>query len=97
MTAPPKPKFYTDAHVPSAVAKQLRRRDVAFGEDIVRCQEVGMADAKDPDHLAFAVEHGRILVTRDKGFAALHKRWLAEGRLSQLNQWKTRQRVLKLP
>jgi len=39
-------KFYTDAHVAKAIARQLHSR----GVDIVRCQDVGMADADDSEH-----------------------------------------------
>jgi hypothetical protein len=33
-------KFYTDTHIAKAVAVQLRQK----GVDIVRCEEVGMAE-----------------------------------------------------
>lgn len=76
MSPPEKPKFYLDEHVPSAVAKQLQRRDV----DVIRCQDVGLRTAGDDAHLAYAVEHERILVSRDEDFTAYHARWMAEGR-----------------
>lgn len=76
MSPPGKPKFYTDEHVPSIVVKQLRRRDV----DIVRCQEVGLRKADDAEHLAYAVEHGYILVSRDEDFTMHHSQWMAEGK-----------------
>jgi predicted nuclease of predicted toxin-antitoxin system len=63
-----KPKFYTDEHVPSAVVEQLQRR----GVDIVRCQDVDLRTADDSEHLAYAIEHERILVSRDKDFTVYH-------------------------
>jgi hypothetical protein len=34
--------------------------------DLVRAQDVGLSGREDPDVLAWAAEHGRILLTRDK-------------------------------
>jgi predicted nuclease of predicted toxin-antitoxin system len=76
MSAPDRPAFYTDEHVPSAVAKELRRRDV----DVLRCQEAEMMGADDLAHLTLAVEQGRVLITRDQDFLRLHAEWMAEGR-----------------
>jgi hypothetical protein len=69
-------KFYTDSHIPKAAADQLR----AKGVDVVRCQEVGMTDAKDRSHLEYAVREGRAVVTGDKHFLELHAEWQAAGR-----------------
>ena len=43
-------KFYTDEHIPSAVAEQVARRDV----DILRCQDAGLRDSSDEEHMALA-------------------------------------------
>jgi hypothetical protein len=69
-------KLYADSHIPKAVTNQLR----AKGVDIVRCQEVGMTDAKDQSHLEYAVREGRAVVTGDKDFLRLHAEWQAAGR-----------------
>ncbi len=68
-------KFYTDSHVAKAVAAQLRRR----GVDIVRCQDVGMANAKDHEHLAYATAQERTVVTSDEDFIALDAEWRKQG------------------
>ncbi len=67
-------KFYTDKHIPKAAVKQLRAR----GIDIVRCEEVGLGDAKDADHLEYAASQGRVMITRDQDFARLNKKWMLE-------------------
>lgn len=69
-------KFYTDTHVDKQVAIQLRAR----GVDVVRCQEVGLADVDDETHLTYAAEQGRILITFDKGFRDRAFTWLAAGK-----------------
>ena len=56
--------FYTDAHIHYAAVKQLRDK----GVDIVRCQDVGMDDASDSEHLTYATDQGRVVVTCDKDF-----------------------------
>lgn len=60
-------KFYTDSHIPKAVTEQLRAR----GVDIIRCQDVGMADAEDAEHLVFAITENRAIVTGDDDFLTL--------------------------
>ena len=69
-----RPRFYTDEHIPSAVARELQRRDV----DVLRCQDAGMVAAEDVDHLSLTTEQDRILVTRDDDFLKLHAAWMKE-------------------
>jgi predicted nuclease of predicted toxin-antitoxin system len=69
-------KFYTDTHIAKAVAVQLRAR----GIDVVRCEEVGMAEADDDAHLAYATREGRVVITADRDFLRLHKQWQAAGK-----------------
>lgn len=69
-------KFYTDTHIDRQVTIQLRAR----GVNIVRCQEVGLADVDDETHLTYASEQGRILITFDQGFRDRAFTWLAEGK-----------------
>jgi hypothetical protein len=69
-------KFYTDSHVAKAIAVQLHHR----GVDIVRCQDVGMADADDVAHLEYATGQGRTVITGDEDFLALDAQWCSSGR-----------------
>ena len=63
-----RPKFYSDKHIPKAVAKQLRSR----GVDIVRCEDVGLGDADDLTHLEYATREGCAVITNDTDFIRLH-------------------------
>ncbi len=69
-------KFYTDTHIAKAVAVQLRSR----GVDVVRCEEVGLANADDETHLRYATMQGRAVVTHDQDFLVLNARWFEQGR-----------------
>lgn len=69
-------QFYTDTHIARAVADQLRTK----GVDVVRCEEVGMAEASDEAHLTYATEQGRILVSQDDDFIRLDAQWRQAGR-----------------
>lgn len=69
-------RFYMDSHVPEAVAKQLRVAEV----DVIRCQEIDMADAKDIEHLEYATQQGRAVITKDRDFPALHQQWMTDNR-----------------
>ncbi|MDX2078937.1 MAG: DUF5615 family PIN-like protein [bacterium] len=61
-------KFYLDTHINKQVAIQLRQRGVG----VIRCQEVGMADVADEEHLHYAIEHKLTIVTKDDDFYRLH-------------------------
>lgn len=65
-------KFFFDTHIAKAAAVQLQ----AKGVDTLRCEDVGMAEASDEALLQYATEHGRVMVSQDGDFAALHDRWL---------------------
>jgi predicted nuclease of predicted toxin-antitoxin system len=70
-------KLYTDSHIAKAVTTQLRKR----GVDIVRCQEVGMADIDDDAiHLEYATNEGRAILTCDQDFLVLHHHWHSQGK-----------------
>ncbi|MBC8099411.1 MAG: DUF5615 family PIN-like protein [Armatimonadetes bacterium] len=75
-TEPQRLKFYTDKHIPKAVALQLRER----GVDVVRCEEVGMGDAADENHLTYAAANEYIIITRDADFKRLHDEWQNAGK-----------------
>lgn len=69
-------KFYTDKHIHKAVATQLRQR----GVDVVRCEEVGMGDAKDHEHLEYALRENRVMITGDVDFLLIHDEWQRSGK-----------------
>jgi predicted nuclease of predicted toxin-antitoxin system len=48
-------KLYADTHIPKQVAIQLRQK----GVDIVRCEEIGLAEADDNEHWAYAQKLGK--------------------------------------
>lgn len=68
--------FYFDTHIAKAAAEQLR----THGVDVLRCEEVGMAEASDDAHLEFATREDRVMITQDADFANLHVRWNEIGR-----------------
>lgn len=70
-----KPKFFVDTHVGNVALQQLRRR----GIDIIRCEEVGLADAKDYELLAYATQQDRVMVSCDEDFEILHYQYLGSG------------------
>ena len=67
--------FYFDHHVPGAIASGLRRR----GIDVLTAWDDGRARLPDEPLLARSTELNRILVTLDKGFHRLAKRWRMSG------------------
>lgn len=69
-------KFYTDTHIPKQVAIQLQAQNI----DVVRCEDVDLAEADDKTHLEYATQAGRILITKDDDFLRLHAQWIQEGR-----------------
>jgi predicted nuclease of predicted toxin-antitoxin system len=69
-------KLYTDGHIANAIVKQLRERNV----DVVRCEEVGLKDADDIDHLNYAIREQRTIVTQDADFLRYHTQFQSEGK-----------------
>jgi hypothetical protein len=57
-------KLYADTHIPKQVAIQLRQ----IGIDIVRCEEVGLAEADDNEHWEYAKKEERCILTHDTDF-----------------------------
>jgi hypothetical protein len=69
--------LYLDADYDPIVARRQRAR----GFDVVSAHEVGMSDADDAEHLVYAADRGRALLTFNiKDFAPLHAQWMADGR-----------------
>jgi predicted nuclease of predicted toxin-antitoxin system len=69
-------KFYTDTHIARAIAVQARRRGVS----VIRCEEVGMAEAKDVEHLEYATAERCVMISADEDFAILHAEWQVSGK-----------------
>lgn len=62
------PRFYLDEHQSHALAAGLR----AHGIDVLMAVETGRLGFSDEDQLAFATAEGRVLVTFDVDYLALH-------------------------
>ena len=61
-------RFHLDENMPSALATGLRRR----GIDVSTTAESGLLEATDLQHLAFALNESRVVVTHDTDFIRLH-------------------------
>lgn len=64
-------KLYTDGHIGLSIINQLKSR----GVDIERCEDIGMKDASDIEHLNYATQNNRTLVTHDNDFVRLDNIW----------------------
>jgi hypothetical protein len=58
-----------DQHFPLQVTQGLRQ----LGIDVLTAQEAGRCGLPDPDQLAFATAEGRVMVTFDSDYLALHQ------------------------
>ncbi len=61
--------FYMDQHFPGPASRAL----VRHGIDVLTAQEADRCGASDSDQLMFATAEGRVLVTFDTDFLALHQ------------------------
>ena len=61
----PKLRFYLDENMDPEIAEQLRRR----GIDALAARDVSLLTASDRVQLRYAAAHGRVLCTKDSGFA----------------------------
>lgn len=61
-------RYYFDQHYPLPVAAGLRRR----GIDVLTAQDADRWGLPDPDQLAFSTAEGRVMVTFDTDYLALH-------------------------
>jgi hypothetical protein len=61
-------RFFLDQNMNPAVADGLRRS----GIDVLTAQDAGRCGFDDPDQLAFATAEGRVIVTFDRDYLALH-------------------------
>jgi hypothetical protein len=62
-------RFYADQHYPAPVTNGLIRRAI----DVLTVQGANQFGASDPDQLAFATGLGRVLLTFDSDFLAIHQ------------------------
>ncbi len=62
-------RFHLDENVPNAVAEGLRRR----GVDITTTEDAGLKHHSDQAQLAYAYQTGRVLITHDRHFLAMHE------------------------
>ncbi len=61
-------RFHLDENVQLAVAEALHRR----GIDATTTPDADLIGASDEEHLSFALDQGRIVVTHDVDFLRLH-------------------------
>lgn len=66
-------KFHLDENVDHAIAHGLRRH----GLDVTVPVEVGLIAADDMDHIAFALLHGRVVITQDRDYLVLDSQGVA--------------------
>jgi predicted nuclease of predicted toxin-antitoxin system len=57
-------RFHLDESADGRLGRALRRR----GFDITFPAEVGLLEANDEEHLAFALREGRVVITQDDDF-----------------------------
>ena len=65
-----------DEHVKSGIVEGLRRR----GVDIVTVQELGLNETDDEVLLTEATRQGRLMLSCDADFLAIHDEWLNTAR-----------------
>ena len=67
--------FQLDEHMPHAVAEAMRRH----GVDAETSSEAGLLSASDPEQIAYARRHGRMVVTQDRDFLILNASGIEHG------------------
>jgi predicted nuclease of predicted toxin-antitoxin system len=60
--------FHLDEHIPPALADALRNR----GIDVTITADAALTGTGDREHLAFAANAGRVVITQDVDFLRLH-------------------------
>lgn len=69
-------RLFLDHHMDPSLATDVRRD----GFDVTFPREVGTERASDEEHLTWAAEHGRVIVTFDRrDFRILAKQWTDRG------------------
>jgi hypothetical protein len=62
-------RYFMDQHFPGPASQGLRRH----GVDVLTAQEASRCGFPDQDQLAFATAEGRVMVTFDTDYLALHQ------------------------
>lgn len=75
-------RFHLDEHIPGAVADGLRRR----GIDVTTSVELELTGRTDEEQLAAAHDAGRVLVSHDADFTALHRRGVNHSGIAYCHQ-----------
>lgn len=79
--------FHLDENIPPALADALRHR----GINVTTTIDAGLVGGDDREHLTFATNAGRVLVTQDVDFLGLH----SEGvRHAGIAYWHPRRRTI---
>jgi predicted nuclease of predicted toxin-antitoxin system len=63
-------RFYFDEMIPHEIAERLRHQNI----DVLTTPEAGNIGLSDADQLVFALEHGRVLVTRDEDYLIMNSK-----------------------
>jgi hypothetical protein len=61
-------RFHLDEHCDPAIAAGLRLHRV----DVTTTPQAGLLHAEDEDHIAYAMQTGRVVFTQDQDFLRLH-------------------------
>jgi len=68
--------FHLDENLTSRIATSLRSRDI----DCTTSKDADLLSHVDDDQLAYAIETGRVLITRDSDFVGIHSRVLDQNK-----------------
>lgn len=77
-------RFYADQHYPIAVIRGLHRHRI----DVLTAQEAGKCGYTDEQQLNFATSQGRVLLTFDSDFLALHQSGISHAGIAWCPQLK---------
>ena len=77
-------RYYMDQHYPAEVTAGLRRK----GIKVLTAQEAGRCGLSDADQLAYATSAGRVMVSFDPDFLALHQSGVAHAGIAWCPQQK---------
>jgi hypothetical protein len=71
-------RLYLDQNAHQRLATDARRE----GYDVVTAREIGLAFAEDEEHLRWAADHGRVVLTHDlHDFRRLATSWFLDGKV----------------
>lgn len=84
-------RYYTDEHVSRAVINGLRQR----GVDVLSVPEAHRIGTADNEQLAFALAEGRVLLTYDTDYLALHAAGVSHAGIVYANQYTPVREVIR--